>query len=263
MIANILIIDKSVKHISTVESMIGELELILHVNIIRATTVEEAKAIGDANDIHLIIIDTDIGEEKFELVHYIRTHKSNTPNIPTMFITNEFNPQEYIDNNYSLGRIDYTIKPLEKYQFLNKVNLYLRHYTSKKELIDNESRIDLINSTVNNALETQLQDTVELIPLATAIVDKDSIIKVSNSSFREFSNSVVGGYLGNCFIENEEYVYDDGILDWKEVALNSEGQTKVLIRKYDIDVEYFVHIKKIEDQDEELYIVCFHPNDDI
>lgn len=260
MLVNILIIDKSSSSAQNIRSFINELEAPLHVDILIANSAKEALKITSDIDIHLIIIDTNIDDiNKFNLIKTIQDN-NNTPNIPVMFITDKFIEQEYIEHNCMLGRLDYSIKPIEKYQFLNKVNLYLRHYASKKELIEHNQIIESLNSSVDKALEIKWEKTVEIIPLATAIVNDNSIIKFCNAQFREFSNSVVGGYLGNCFINNENYIYGDDILDWKDVALNYEGQTKVLISKYEEEIEYYVHIKKIEDTN--LYTICFHPNDD-
>ena len=260
MIVNILIIDKSSSNANNIESLINELLIPLHIEILKVQNTKEALIISANKDIHLIIIDTEIDDmDKFELIKQIKD-KNNTPNIPIMFVCDDFIADEYTDNNYVLGRIDYSIKPIEKYQFLNKVNLYLRHYSSKKELIEHGEIMNSLGSSIDKALEINWEKTVELIPLATAIINEESIIKFSNSQFKEFSNSLIGGFLGNCFIDKENYVYGDDILDWKDIALNYEGQTKVLISKYEEEVEYYVHIKKIEDTD--LYTICFHPNED-
>jgi len=253
MIVNILIIDSSASNILNIQKMIEELENPENINILTATNSKEAIEISDKNDIHLVILDTDLEDiNKFELTKYIKDN-NNTPNIPTIFITDEFQAEEYLENGYTLDRINYQLKPIEKYQFLNEVGLCLRHYVSKKEL---SQHISILSSSIDRALDIHFDELVEIIPIATAIIDNDSIIKYSNTLFEEFSHSVVGGFLGSCFIQNDEYVYDDGILDWKDIAITSEEQTKVLIKMDNEEKEFFIDIKKIKNK--ELYTVCFH-----
>lgn len=368
MTVNIVLIDDSQSNLLNMESMIKEIECTVHVHILKASSAQEAIQVSNNKDIHLIVLNTNIKDmDSFEIAKKLQD-KSKIPNVPIIFLTDEFKSEKFIQNGYVLGRIDYYITPIEKFQFLNKVGLYLRHYISKKDLIEYTKAIDdacivskadlkgditfandlfcaisgysrdeligapysilrspnmskdtfsdlwstiqskktwngvienrskngssyfvkssitpilnykneieeyisisedftalkklqseELSSSVDKALYINLQNTVDNIPIATAIIDKNSIIKFSNSKFKEVTNLKNEVPICSSFIEKEGYVFSDEIFDWKDFVINGD-ECKVLLNIYNEEKEFEIKIKELESQ--HLYTVCLYP----
>ncbi len=106
------------------------------------------------------------------------------------------------------------------------------------------------------ALDINWTNSVESIPLASAIIDEESKIKFSNTLFRDIFNLYDGDIISSFYIEKDSYIYEDEIFDWKDILLNSDSQEKVLVNLYEQEVEFEINLKKIDE--ENLYMVCFH-----
>jgi len=368
MIVNILIIDSVPATLLYTESLIKDFNSSLHINVLKASSSKEAIGIAEDKYIHLIILDTKIDDaDSFELATQLQKF-SKKRETPIIFLTETFNPENFIDNGYKAATFDYFTKPLERYQFLSKISLYLKLYINKKELFEYKKAIDYstivskanlkgiityvndkfceisgytqeeligkphniirspnmpketfanlwatiqskqywegivenrakngssyfvkasvtpildekneiveyisireditelktlqldeLNSSIDRALKINFQETVDFIPLPTAIVDKSSQIQFSNNLFNEIFGFLEQRALDSCFIPQDDYIYSDNIFDWKDIVLNSEYQTKVLINIFGEKKIFYVDVKRIDIDN--LFTVCFH-----
>lgn len=134
MAVNILIVDDVKTNLIYLDALLEELEGADKISILEANSGKEALEISKNNDIHLIISDIQMPEmDGFELAMHLK-EDTKTKSIPVIFLTAEFKSEEFVKNGYELGAIDYFTKPVEKYQFLNKIRLYLDFLTKNKEL---------------------------------------------------------------------------------------------------------------------------------
>jgi len=368
MMVNILIIDSVQDTLLYTESLIKDFRCSMHIDILKASSSKEAIQIAEDKDIHLIILDTQIDDANgFELAAQLQEF-SNRRETPIIFLTETFNPKNFIDNGYKPATFDYFTKPLERYQFLSKISLYLKLYINKKELFEYKKAIDYstivskanlkgiityvndkfceisgytqeeligkphniirspnmpketfsnlwttiqskqywegivenrakngnsyfvkasitpildekneiveyisireditelkalqldeLSSSIDKALNINFQETVDFMPLPTAIVDKNSQIQFSNNLFKEMFSFIENRALDSCFIEQDDYIYSDDIFDWKDIVLNSEYQTKVLINIFGEKKVFYVDIKRVDLNS--LFTVCFH-----
>ena len=67
----------------------------------------------------------------FEVAKFLKSSKK-TSHIPIVFLTAEFKSEEFINKGYKLGALDYFIKPIEEFQFLNKMSLYINLFLAQK-----------------------------------------------------------------------------------------------------------------------------------
>ncbi len=141
MILNILLIDNNMNHLNIL-SAIEEVEYSMQINILTEPDTNKAIEIAKQNDIHLIILDTNTDDiVHLDVVEQLK-EDINTRNIHILFLLDIFKPEQFIDNGYGIEDIDYIMKPIEKYQFLNKINLYLKLFINKKELAEYKRVID-------------------------------------------------------------------------------------------------------------------------
>lgn len=189
----------------------------------------------------------------------------------TMLTATNVNKKDYEDafkevqsSGYWEGIIEKTAKNGDSYFVKESISAILNtrgeaiEYMSIAEDITELKRLQLeeLDRSVHKALDIHWEKLTEAIPIPTVIVNNDSEILYHNDLFNEFSPVGKCDPLGQCFIDDENYIYNNSPLDWKDVALNYEGQAKVLINDSGENKEYYLDIKKIDN--EELYIVCLH-----
>jgi len=138
MIINILAVDDLQANLFSLESLVMDYKLdnqdIEKINFIQALSGEEAlKIVLDIN-IDLIFLDVQMpGMDGFETAKFLKLNPK-TKDIPIVFLTAAFKSDEFVKYGFEVGATDYFTKPIEKYQFLNKLNLYVNLFAKTKKL---------------------------------------------------------------------------------------------------------------------------------
>lgn len=133
---NLLIVDDIEENIYALEVLLEELEIdskeFEGFNIISASNGEEALKVALRESIDLIILDIRMPEmDGFEVATILKS-SIKTSQIPIVFLTAEFKSDEFVQRGYDVGALDYFTKPIEKFQFLNKIKLYTSLFLSNK-----------------------------------------------------------------------------------------------------------------------------------
>lgn len=133
---NLLIVDDVEENLYALEVLLEELEIedehFDGLNIIKALNGEEALRVAIKESIDLILLDVRMpGMDGFEVAKILKS-SIKTSQIPIIFVTAEFKSEDFINNGYKVGALDYFTKPIEKFQFLNKIQLYITLFLSKK-----------------------------------------------------------------------------------------------------------------------------------
>lgn len=177
MLINILAVDDKESNLYSLESLLQELQLDdeeIELNIIKALSGEEALKMAMTKEIDLIILDIQMpGMNGFETAKFLKSNHK-TRNIQIIFLTAAFKAEEFVTHGFEVGAIDYFTKPIEKYQFMNKVKLYLTLFIKNKKLID-----------LNDNLKVQVEQNVQ------AIREKDKML------FEQSRMAQLGEMIGN------------------------------------------------------------------
>ncbi|MBF0459671.1 MAG: hybrid sensor histidine kinase/response regulator [Nitrospirae bacterium] len=127
------------------EALLSELE---PCRIYKAKTGSEAILILANESIDVIVIDLHTSEipelpelSGFELAEHIRSN-NRTKNIPVVFLTEVFRPNDFIQREYRAGTISCLIKPPDNDEFLNRMNLCLRLSDKEKILMELNDTLD-------------------------------------------------------------------------------------------------------------------------
>lgn len=133
---NLLIVDDIEENLYALEVLLEELEIenehFNGLNIISSLSGEEALRIALKENIDLILLDVRMpGMDGFEVAEILKS-SNKTSQIPIIFVTAEFKSEEFVNRGYKVGALDYFTKPIEKFQFLNKIKLYISLFLSKK-----------------------------------------------------------------------------------------------------------------------------------
>ncbi len=138
MTIDVLMVDDEEKNLYVLESLIKEINVNCEINTLKAEGGEKALTIAIEGNVDLIILDIHMpGMNGFEVAKYLKSNKK-TKDIPIIFLTASFTAEEFMKYGYQLGATDYFTKPIEKYQFLNRIKLYIEIFIKNKELIESD-----------------------------------------------------------------------------------------------------------------------------
>ena len=143
----LLIVDDEARNLFALRTLIeSETEL----EIIETTSGKEAlDIVHNHSDIDLIILDIQMPEmDGFQTASMLKIRKKSR-DIPIIFLTAAFKSEEFQQKGYSLGAVEYLLKPIDDLLLMNKIGTYFR-------LIEKERNLNLV-------LEQRVQErTLEL-----------------------------------------------------------------------------------------------------
>lgn len=119
----ILIVDDSCNNLYTLNAIIEEK---LEVRVLQADSGEKALKILLNETVNLIIMDVHMeGLDGFETASIIKQRRK-TQDIPIVFLTAAYIADEFKNKGFKLGAVDYLTKPIDDFQLLNRINVYLK-----------------------------------------------------------------------------------------------------------------------------------------
>ena len=119
----ILIVDDSCNNLYTLNAIIKEK---LDVRVLEANSGEKALKLLLNETVDLIIMDVHMeGLDGFETASIIKQRRK-TQNIPIVFLTAAYIDDEFKSRGFKIGAVDYLTKPIDDFQLLNRINVYLK-----------------------------------------------------------------------------------------------------------------------------------------
>lgn len=127
----ILIVDDNENNLFSLKSLIEEY---IDARVIKADCGPKALQELSKNDIDLIILDIQMEDmDGFEIASLIKQRKK-TRDIPIVFLTASFTNEEFRQRGFEIGAVDYLTKPINEYQLINRINVYLRIIEKERNL---------------------------------------------------------------------------------------------------------------------------------
>lgn len=124
-------------------------EYIDNVELLLASSGEDALKITYTNDVDIIILDIQMpGLDGFATAKYLKSNPK-TQDIPVIFLTAAFKEEEFQQKGFEIGAIDYLTKPIDNHQFTNKLKLY-------KEIILKNKELKAVNDNLYTALQNEI-----------------------------------------------------------------------------------------------------------
>lgn len=152
---NILIVDDNRNNLISLRTLIKEY---INANVIEADCGTKALKELLKHPIDLIILDIQMeGINGFELASLIKKRKK-TESIPIVFLTSMYTNEEFKKRGFEIGAVDYLTKPIDEYQLINRINVYLK-------LIEKERTMNLI-------LEQKVNEQVKELKKAKEIAEQ-------------------------------------------------------------------------------------------
>jgi PAS domain S-box-containing protein len=133
---NILLVDDKPENLLALEAVLQP----LNQNLMRATSGEEALKRLLKHDFALILLDVQMpGMDGFGTASYIRQIEK-TRHIPIIFLTAISKDAQNVFHGYSVGAVDYLVKPYDPNVLRSKVSVFVDLYRKNAALAESEER---------------------------------------------------------------------------------------------------------------------------
>ncbi|GET41223.1 sensor histidine kinase [Microseira wollei] len=144
---NILLVDDNSKNLLALEAVLESLGQ----NVVRANSGESALKRLLADDFAVILLDVQMpGMDGFETAELIRM-RENSRQTPIIFVTGIGKTTEFIFKGYSLGAVDYLVKPIVPEILLSKVKVFVELKQQAEQL-----------AAANKQMQQQLEEISRL-----------------------------------------------------------------------------------------------------
>ncbi|WP_053365819.1 EAL domain-containing protein [Bacillus sp. FJAT-27245] len=246
---NILLVDDRPENLLAMEAIIEQDDY----TIIKAFSGEEALKYLLKYDFALILLDVQMPElDGFDTAKIIKA-REKTKNVPILFITANNLDTEYIFKGYSVGAIDYILKPFDPFLLKAKVNGFVEIYRLNQQLLQQSMRLkektlelqeinlELENSTSKLRKSEALANVISETSLDTMInIDESgSILKVNPAIYHMFGydeHEVLGKNISLLFSFQESCRYINQILkaiDRFETIIGNENNKEITASRKD------------------------------
>jgi len=127
----ILIVDDNGNNLFSLRSLIEEY---IDARVIEADCGPKALQKLSKNDVDLIILDIQMEDmDGFEIAALIKQRRK-TRDIPIVFLTASCTNEDFKRRGFEIGAVDYLTKPIDEYQLINRINVYLRIIEKERNL---------------------------------------------------------------------------------------------------------------------------------
>ncbi len=235
---NILIVDDNKNNLISLRTLIKEY---IDANVIEAICGENALKELLKQPVDLIILDVQMeGMNGFELATLIKRRKK-TENIPIVFLTAMYTNEEFKKRGFQVGAVDYLTKPIDEYQLINRINVYLNMIQKER--------------TMNIVLEQKVNEQVKELRKAKEIAEelneaKSTLIANISHELRTPLNIL----LSTTQLINM-YLKEDSVVDVQKIQSKINMQTQNCYRLLRL-VNNLIDITKIDVGYFELKLTC-------
>ncbi len=191
---NILCVDDNKNNLFTLNALLSNLDGISSFDALGA---KDALDILLRQHIDLILCDIQMPDiNGFELAKMIKSNRK-TKDIPIIFVTAIFKTEEFIQQGFEIGAIDYITKPIDDNQLLSKIKLYLKIFEEKNKLAHSEKRFYDIAQSIGDGIYTLD------INNKTTFINKEALALLGFTS-KELFNKNIHDYIHYKDNENRE-----------------------------------------------------------
>ncbi len=156
---NILIVDDRLENLLALEALLAA----PNHNIVKALTGREALRSLLLQDFALILLDVQMPVmDGFQTARMIK-QREKSRNIPIIFLTAVSKEKNFITQGYSVGAVDYLLKPIDPYVLKAKVSVFVTLHKNGQELKRLNDKLQKTGSALEeaNAALSGLNETLE------------------------------------------------------------------------------------------------------
>jgi signal transduction histidine kinase/DNA-binding response OmpR family regulator len=155
---NILMVDDSSTNLLALEAILHSPDR----NLIRASSGEDALRYLLDNDVAVILLDVYMpGIDGLQTAELIRGREKSR-DIPIIFLTANTTGHSHLSRGYSLGAVDYIVKPVDPAILRSKVNVFVELFKKTREVERQAQLLEQQNKEIKNANLERLRMLIDL-----------------------------------------------------------------------------------------------------
>ena len=181
---NILMVDDSPTNLLALETILQAPDR----NLVRADSGDDALRFLLDNEVAVILLDVFMpGIDGLDTAALIRSREKSR-NIPIIFLTADSTGGRHLSRGYSLGAVDYIVKPIEPDVLRSKVGVFVELFKKTREVQRQAELLAQKNLELENANLTRLAMLIDLGHQLTAEHDPGGVLE----TFCRSARSIVG-----------------------------------------------------------------------
>src|SRR5947207_5740806 len=155
---NILMVDDSPTNLLALESILRAPDR----NLIRASSGEEALRYLLDNEAAVVLLDVYMpGIDGLQTAELIR-QREKSRDIPIIFLTANTTGQSHLSRGYSLGAVDYIVKPVDAAILKSKVAVFVELFKKNQEIKQQAALLEEKNRELENTNLARLNMLIDL-----------------------------------------------------------------------------------------------------
>ncbi|HEX6189828.1 MAG TPA: response regulator [Pyrinomonadaceae bacterium] len=155
---NILMVDDSSTNLLALEAILQAPDR----NLIRASSGEDALRYLLDHDVSVVLLDVYMpGIDGLQTAELIRGREKSR-DIPIIFLTANTTGHAHLTRGYSLGAVDYIVKPVDPAILRSKVNVFVELFKKAREVKRQAQLLEEQNKAIKNANLERLQMLIDL-----------------------------------------------------------------------------------------------------
>ncbi len=176
---NVLLVDDHPENLLALEAILGSLGQ----NLVRATSGEQALRCLLNQDFAVILLDVQMpGMDGFETATLIRQRPSSRYT-PIIFLTAFSTSDSFVFKGYSLGAVDYLLKPLEPEILLSKVAVFVDLFKKTEEVKRQATQLAAVNANLRKS-EEQFRSLSACSPVGIFLTDIEGNCTYTNPRYQ-------------------------------------------------------------------------------
>jgi signal transduction histidine kinase/DNA-binding response OmpR family regulator len=246
---NILMVDDSPTNLLALESILQAPDR----NLVSASSGEDALRYLLVNEVSVILMDVYMpGLDGLETAELIRG-RDRSRNIPIIFLTADSSGGRHLSRGYSLGAVDYIVKPIEPDILRSKVNVFVELFKKTREIKRQAELLEEKNLELEHANLERLKMLIDLGQQLAAEHEPAGVLEAFCRSARQIMGAheaAVGiineagsqdrrytNELSHCFrcAANEAQILNDGVPQVLDRALRYVVTKRRTLRLTDSD----------------------------
>jgi signal transduction histidine kinase/DNA-binding response OmpR family regulator len=155
---NILMVDDSATNLLALEAILRAPDR----NLIRAASGEDALRYLLDHDAAVVLLDVYMpGIDGLQTAELIR-RREKSRDIPIIFLTANTTGHSHLSRGYSLGAVDYIVKPIDSAVLRSKVNVFVELFKKTREVKRQAQLLEQQNQEIKNANLERLRSLIDL-----------------------------------------------------------------------------------------------------
>jgi PAS domain S-box-containing protein len=228
----LLAVDDRPSNLFTLRSL---LQQHMDVEVLEATSGQQAIDIAlQRGDIDLILLDVQMPDlDGFQTASMLKIRRK-TRDIPIIFLTAAFKSEEFQQQGYAVGAVDYLTKPIDDNQLINKISTYFRLIEKERDLNRTLEQQVAARTEELRAANQYLQGIIANMGEALLVLDPGGAIKwVNPATCRMLGYSedeLIGMPIGDVFEESEQDQARAFFGTWLEALIRTGSLSRIEAR---------------------------------